>query len=629
MAEPPDSWTFEAQPLPEPSIQGAAPAAPNPAPAAGPAAPTSFLAPPQAPDELGRFGTYRILEVLGQGGMGVVFRAAEAVTGRTVALKVLRPEVARLPLAKKRFLREARAATGLPPDHVVAIFHVGEEAGLPYLAMEFLPGESLETYLRRSPQVSLDFLLRVGRETAAGLAAAHERGLIHRDVKPGNLWLTQPGGCVKILDFGLVHVLDASMRLTNTGQILGTPSYMAPEQAAGEKLDARADLYSLGVVLYRLCTGRLPIQGLNLFTLVTAIAYQEPPPIRDLNPAIPAAVADLVHRLLAKEPDQRPASAAEVAAALRRLEAAPAPPAEPPPVRNRTARAWWGAGAGLAVAVFLAALLWPARPPEPVASATATVAATAPAATAIPTGADRLRAEDVPAGLRSLHGDGHPERVPEVVAVLGTDQLRVHGQVEALAFHPKAPLLAAGTWARTNPRLGSVHFFDPRTAGPTRPALTGLPGWVRAFAFDPTSPSPFTTPPPASPPRSGGLPPRAGPSRPWPSPGTERAWPPVGTPAWSRSARSPAVRNCALSTSPPTPGLPSSPSAPTSNCWRWPPSKGLASRSTTRPQVRWPAPWGRRPASAWGWPSTRGGRCWPAPTPTARCASGTPKPAPR
>src|SRR5207247_654376 len=193
---------------------------------------------------------YRPLQVLGQGGMGTVYLARDTRLHREVALKTLRPELAANAQAKERFLREARLAASIEHDNIVHIYHVGEDRGIPFLAMQLLRGTSLEDLLKRSPVLKIKQVLRVGIQIAEGLAAAHQRGLIHRDIKPGNIWLEPTGGGrVKILDFGLARVTAGEIGITQSGTILGTPAYMPPEQARGEKVDHRCDLYSLGCVL--------------------------------------------------------------------------------------------------------------------------------------------------------------------------------------------------------------------------------------------------------------------------------------------------------------------------------------------------------------------------------------------
>lgn len=287
----------------------------------------AFLTEARGPDELGWLGPYRIRGVLGEGGMGVVFDAEDSQLCRRVALKILKPELARTPQLCERFLQEARAAAALPPEHVVAIYHVGSEGDVPYLAMQYLEGESLEKHLRRAGRLSTAEAARLGREIALGLSVAHEKGLIHRDIKPANIWLeAAPSGSaprVKLLDFGLARVVGGVSNLTASGRIVGTPHYMAPEQARGQTLDSRCDLFSLGCVLYRAVTGVTPFDGPDLLSLLTSLAVDEPRSIHELAPDAPAELVDLIHQLLSKSPSERPASAQVVAERLRRLGSAP------------------------------------------------------------------------------------------------------------------------------------------------------------------------------------------------------------------------------------------------------------------------------------------------------------------
>jgi serine/threonine protein kinase len=282
------------------------------APASGDA--VSILAPPEKDGELGRLGTYRVLKVLGQGGMGVVYKAEDPHLERPVALKAMLPGFSASTEARQRFLREAKLAAAVKHDHVVTIYQVSEDRGVPFLAMEFLEGEPLDRRLQREPKPPVEEVLRIGREVAEGLAAAHERGLIHRDIKPANIWLEGGRRRVKILDFGLARGGGKGQeQLTQTGAIMGTPAFMAPEQARGETVDARCDLFSLGCVLYRMCAGELPFKGNDPISTLLSVATVTPPPVNTLNPAVPPGLAKLVNRLLAKDAARRPASARAVA----------------------------------------------------------------------------------------------------------------------------------------------------------------------------------------------------------------------------------------------------------------------------------------------------------------------------
>ncbi|MGE3803752.1 MAG: serine/threonine-protein kinase [Gemmataceae bacterium] len=307
--------------------------------------PADFLAPPQAPDEIGRLGPYRVLKILGTGGMGVVFAAEDPNLQRKVALKALRPNLMTDGSSRQRFLQEARAAAAIEHERIVTIYQVGEDRGVPFLAMQLLQGESLEDRLTARKVLPTPEVLRIGREIAEGLAAAHERGLIHRDIKPSNIWLETQGpnkpGRVKILDFGLARAGGSEDHLTKTGFVVGTAGYISPEQARGLPVDSRSDLFSLGCVLYETCTGVTPFQGMDTMARLTALAVEQPVAPIELKPDIHPKLNSLVLRLLIKEVDKRPSTAHQVVSAITAIEGSlektEARPAEP--ARERTARA--------------------------------------------------------------------------------------------------------------------------------------------------------------------------------------------------------------------------------------------------------------------------------------------------
>jgi serine/threonine protein kinase len=292
----------------------------------------TILAPAQSRDEIGRLGPYRVLQILGQGGMGVVFLAEDPKLGRKVALKAMLPAMAASASGKERFLREARAAAALRNDNIVVIHHVDEDRGVPFVAMEYLEGETLHMRLAREGRLPMADVLRIGQELAHGLAAAHRQGLVHRDVKPANVWLetencaerqhaddqTQPRATfkrVKVLDFGLVRSQDQA-QLTVAGGLLGTPAYMAPEQILDPAhTEAPADVFSLGCVLYEMSTGKRPYQGQDALQVLMGDPRQQPAPPSTIDPTLPAAFSALVMRLLSPQPATR-GSAASVASEL-------------------------------------------------------------------------------------------------------------------------------------------------------------------------------------------------------------------------------------------------------------------------------------------------------------------------
>ncbi len=280
-----------------------------------------FLEPAQAPDELGRIGPYRVLRIVGTGGMGVVFQAEDPSLRRMVAIKAMLPAVVARGFNRQRFLREAQATARLEHEHIVTIYVVNEQHGIPYLVMQYLQGESLDLCLARERRLPYAEALRITRETAEALAAAHAQNLVHRDVKPANIWLEGSRRRVKLLDFGLARLTaDSDTHLTRAGVILGTPAYMSPEQARGKVVDHLGDLFSLGCVLYEMCTGNLPFKGTDVMSRLVSLVMDDPPPLWETAPDIPPALNDLVLQLLAKNPAERFPSASAVVEAIKHLE---------------------------------------------------------------------------------------------------------------------------------------------------------------------------------------------------------------------------------------------------------------------------------------------------------------------
>ncbi|MBI3267606.1 MAG: protein kinase [Planctomycetes bacterium] len=310
--------------------------------------PAPAVAVPVTDPMLGRVlgSEFRLTRKLGHGGMGTVYLADQLSLGRSVAVKVLSEKAFADPVALERFQREAHAAAHLQHPNIVQVFFFGEEAGQQFLAMEYIEGETLARKLRRDRRLPAVALLPIAAHVASGLAVAHRQGFVHRDVKPDNIFLGSDGA-VKLGDFGLTRDLGSDASLSAPGQILGTPYYMAPEQAAGEKADARADLYGLGATLFHALTGVPPFDAETLPELLERVIAAPAPLVAGLAPATPPPVTELVRRLLEKDPARRCASAEEL---LRWLDAArtgrPLPP--PSPMTRRKGASGSGSSAALA-----------------------------------------------------------------------------------------------------------------------------------------------------------------------------------------------------------------------------------------------------------------------------------------
>lgn len=303
------------------SIQQTQPGGKSPSLLSGTIVFGKWLHPAQQPGELGRLANFRIIRLLGQGGMGVVFEAFDEQLKRSVALKVLQPESQTEAKARERFLEEARACAALRHDNIVPLYQVAEDNSVIFLAMPLLQGTSLDRWIKKQTQPHVMQILRIGREIADGLSAAHAMNIVHRDIKLANIWLEAPKGRAVILDFGLagnVESLDSERRRK---ECVGTSGYIAPEQVNGAVADHRVDLFSLGVVLYKLCTMQMPFLGSESIVLYyDALRNHQPPPPHELNPAIPVNLSTLVMGLLACSPAARPESAKLVRTILQQIQ---------------------------------------------------------------------------------------------------------------------------------------------------------------------------------------------------------------------------------------------------------------------------------------------------------------------
>lgn len=301
---------------PSPSAMATGPLPAAPAPVAA----SSGL--PMADLQRTSLGRYRIDRAIGRGSMGAVFLGLDPLLGRQVAIKTmaLGQEFAGAELveAKQRFFREAETAGRLQHRDIVTIYDVGEEQDLAYIAMEFLKGHDLQRHTVGAQLLPASVVLRIGARVADALGYAHSQGVIHRDVKPANVMLHLPSGAVKVTDFGIARVTDASR--TRTGMVLGTPSFMSPEHLAGQRVDGRTDLYSLGVMLFQLLTGQLPFQADSMARLMFRIANDDAPDVRSLRPDLPEALARVLARALSKSPAARQSDGAQMAAELRALD---------------------------------------------------------------------------------------------------------------------------------------------------------------------------------------------------------------------------------------------------------------------------------------------------------------------
>ena len=267
-----------------------------------------------------RIGPYLIRQQLGAGGMGEVYLAQDVRLGRKIALKLLDHSLVGDSRSHLRFLREARMASALDHQNICTIHEVGEEAGRPFIAMQFVEGETLREAIEGRP-INLDSLVSLSLQIAAALAAAHAQGIIHRDIKTGNIMVT-PNGQAKVLDFGLAKLLEQTgvqtdSHLTMTGLVMGTPASMSPEQARGERVDHRSDIFSFGVVMYEMATGSIPFSGRSQADVISAVLSRNQIPATELNKEMPLRLSAVIDRALAKEPSERYQTMDEMIAELK------------------------------------------------------------------------------------------------------------------------------------------------------------------------------------------------------------------------------------------------------------------------------------------------------------------------
>lgn len=412
-----------------------------------------------------QLGSYEILEEIGRGGMGRVYKARQPSLDRIVAVKVLLPQLAADEVFVERFLREARSIATLEHPGIVTIYDVGESDNTYYFAMQLLDGQPLDEILEEGKPMPLDSAVNVARQMARALKYAHANGILHRDVKPGNIILTQSGGAV-LTDFGIAQAA-SDTRLTRTGTSIGSPEYMAPEQIEGKQLDLRADLYSLGVVFFQMLTGQVPYKGDSAVSIIYQHVKSPVPSARDVDPRIPENLDLIASTLMAKLPEERYDSADDVLAALDGKQVGPGIKTKSADAAASGVPRWaWGAGAVLAAA--LAGFLWLGR------------SAVQPAPEDIPTTAAAEEPGDGPEeNLAATDDAAEPEGAEDHEAT-GTAQTPDDDQsspatTQAAASPPPPPPAATAQKLRiTSTPAGATIVLDGEALGAPTPAEVEL-----------------------------------------------------------------------------------------------------------------------------------------------------------
>jgi serine/threonine-protein kinase len=401
----------------------------------------------------GTFGRYEVIERVGRGGMGVLYRGKDPVLDREVAIKVMSGDFSSDEAARARFFREARAAARLQHRNIVTIYEFAEdEHGTPYIAMEFLRGRSLSGRIGQEPLLTLVQKLDIVTQLCTGLHYAHEQGIVHRDVKPGNIWLMEDG-TVKLLDFGIAKI--AASTMTSSGSVLGSAAYMAPEQVAGREIDGRADVFSAGVVLYELLARRKPFEAEAPTAVMMKIVKEDPVPIRTYAPDLPAALVNAVNKALQKDADRRFMHAGDFGAELRLVRLA----------LERTTEALQAGEDPDAATMFVQSTTIAASPTQ-IGPASRPRGATAPAP-----GVDH-------AAAASLYGPG-----PATAAGKGSGRFAAWIAVAAVAV---AAVLSTVVYMQRNGAPAAPPAAAPATpGGPSVPAPPGTASAVVKLVTDP------------------------------------------------------------------------------------------------------------------------------------------------